>query len=246
MGCQAALLAAIAFLIVGGITAYWLWKSVPADWVRNQQYLKSLDNASKLQIAQNLRNRVVADVTDLGPSGAADGYLGQDRTIHLTFAEVNVWLAHELPTWNQSMGLDLPPQVKGYMLARAGDGLVLRCRYDTPEFNQIVSVEFGVDFLEDGNARLRIEGVRGGLLPVPLGPILTQVRKTAASEERSRHIEGVLSYFRGEPFPPVTPLDGYRQVRLLGYEVHDDGIDVRIRTEPRPRGQFGGGAGGPR
>lgn len=237
MGCQIVLLTAIAFLIVGSVTAYWLWKSVPSDWVRNQEYLKSLDNAARLQIAQGVRNRVVAEATDIvQPGQMGQPYLDQDRTIHLSFQEINVWLANELPAWNESMNLKLPPQVKDYMLGTSGENLVLRARYDTPELNQIISVEFGIDFYDDGSARLRLEGVRGGLLPVPLGPILNQVRKSAGGDERARGIEGLVEFLGGAPFQPTAKLDGARQLRLIGYQVTDDGIDLRVKTEMRKPG----------
>lgn len=232
LGCQIVLLAAIAFLVAGSVTAYWLWKSVPSDWVSNQAYLNSLDNAAKLQIAEAVRNRVVAEATDIAqPGSPGQPYLNQERTIHLTFQEINVWLADELPTWNESMNLKLPPQIKDYMLSPAGENLVLRARYDTPELNQIISVEFGIDFFDDGSARLRLEGVRGGLLPVPLGPILNQVRKSASGDERAKGIKGLIDFLGGESFSPIAKLDSTRQLRLIGYHITGDGIDLHVKTE---------------
>lgn len=233
LGCQMVLLAVVVVLLLAGAWAYWLWRSTPAYWTRNAALLKSMDNPTLLQLADDLEKRLTADLTDPGPDGAAEGYLNKSRTISVSLAEINAWLAVKLDTWALNRGVTLPPQMKGPMLAAEGDNLVLAFQYQTPQFSQIVSAFFKLELLPDGQARIKIQSIHGGELPIPADSLVKRLKKFDSAGGRAKHVQIPAPIFDGTTFSPVHEIDATRQIRLVGYRLRPDGADVTIRTEPR-------------
>jgi len=220
---------ALILLVVAAIflaRAYALWQSTPRYWDDNAAFLQKAGGHALVAMADSLQNRTVAEVTDAGPDGATEGYLNKDRTLHITFAELNAWLATRLEsTLGGSHGL-LPPQVSDCMVGVEGNDLVVACRLTSGEMKQVLSAAFSLTF-NNGHATLNLSGVRAGQLPLPTGFVVHQIERNAGAAR-------IAAILNGEPFEPVQKLDA-RQVRLVGYQIRDNGIDVTFRTELRKR-----------
>jgi hypothetical protein len=232
-GCLWGVLVVAVLMALGGAWAWRLWKRVPAAWTRNQAFLAATDNATLLEMADNLEKRLLAELTDPGLDGTAAGNVNQPRTIHVSMQEVNAWLAVKLPTWAANRGAVLPPEMSGYMVASEGQDLVVAFQYQSPRVTQVISVVIGLDIQPTGQAELSVRHVRGGELPLPPGTVVNQVKKAIAA--RSAQNSDINAIIDGRPFDPLVDIDAARRLRLLGYRLDADGADVTIRTELRGR-----------
>lgn len=242
MGCQIALLSFIAVLALAALLGYWAWKSEPDYWQKNQE-LRKRDNASLLQAATELDTRLLAQVSEAGPGEDPLANIGKERTIFVSTDEINSWLAAKLNDWLINQNVRIPPQVKDMMVAIDGGELVLAFRYDAPEVNQVISATVDVAADDEGDLILNEQGkgtitmsdVHGGRLPLPVNWVVNLLKKNNTAEDKAEQVEKIAQLLKGVPFEPVQEIDQIRQVRLLGYELKDDGIEMRVRTEMRAK-----------
>jgi len=232
VGCQMVLLIGVALLLLTGGLMYGLWKSEPAYWTRNQTFLQSHDNETLLQMAHAAFSKVIGQATDLDPSGNP----GQVRRVRLTLDETNAWMYTQLPGWLLHDNIELPPEIGTLMLATEGDRLVLAMEYRSPQFTQIFSGLFRVSFQPDGKAKLHFDRARGGRMPIPIASeTLGRRIGAAAGEEAQKKIDAVIKTINNQTFDPIQKIDGTRQVRIVGYQLMPDAIELSLRTEPREK-----------
>ena len=217
----------LVLLLIGAALlarAYVLWRSTPKYWDENQTFLQTAGVNALAAMADSLQARTIAEVTDAGPDGATEGYLDKDRTLHITFAELNAWLATRLESTLGGRNGLVPPQVQDCMIGVENNNLIVACRLSSGDVDQVLSASFSLAF-QDGKAVLNLGSVRAGRLPLPTGFVVHQI-------ERHSGAARIAEILNGAPFDPVQKLDA-RQVRLVGYQIRDHGLDLTFRTELR-------------
>jgi hypothetical protein len=229
------LLALLALLAVG--IGRHLWQSEPDYWTRNQTFTASTSEVRLTDMADRAFNRILSELSDsrgykpaeTGTGGAtAEQSLGV-RTIRLGFEEANAWLATRLDGWLVNQKRSLPAGVSGPMLASGGDSLVAAFHYQNQEVDQVFSVLLSLEFTDDGQAVLSVDGVRGGRLPLPKGAVLDQVPGLAKDDDQRSQTVAVL--LGQQPFDPILPIDGARRARIIGMKVDGSGVALVVQAE---------------
>lgn len=234
-GCLVFVVILLVLLAATAFQVRRLYKKTPPHWTRNQEFLKTADQPTLLQLAINLEKRLPAETSDVGPDGSLEGNFNKPRKLHLSVDEVNAWLAIKLEMWASNLNLHLPPELSGYMVAIDGDNVVFSFQYETPRISQVVSIIVHPEMLADGRAKFQLVGIRAGELPLPSGLILGMLKNSLPNKGNEKDIEMVNAIMNGEPFAPVRPIDSTRQIRLLNFDLDASGADLTIQTERRTR-----------
>ncbi len=233
LGCAAVVLFTIGLLALGlFLYGRHLWRSEPTYWTNNQSFTTQTSQAQLTNMADRAFNRVMSELSN---SSGYQGNSGSDktlgvRTIHLDFQEANAWLATRLNDWLINQKRELPPGVSGPMLTSSGDSLVAVFRYKHNEIDQVFSVLLSLEFLENGQAKLHVDGIRGGRLPLPTETVIEQLPGGSDNDAKPSHTIAVL--LGQEAFDPILPIDGARQARIIGMQVDDDSVSLIIQAEP--------------
>lgn len=154
------------------------------------------------------------------------------RTLRLTLAQANAWLRVNLPDWARAHDFDLPPQVTRPVLGVDGDRLVMAFRYSGRLYTQSFSVAFTTHFGPDGKARLAVEGVRAGSLPLPMGAVASTLDGISLGGHEARQAGRWIDRMQGLEFSPTLRLANGRKLRVVGYRPDSDGIELSLRAEP--------------
>lgn len=234
----------IALSVAAGI-GYWMWTSQPDYWQARQTQLAATTPEDMRTQAEELEMRISTLVTSIrrpsaAPTTATDAAAGRApssstpdiRTVEMTFDEANAWLATRLESWLAHQGRTLPSQVSQFMLAPEGDNLVLAFFVQTREMQQVVSVPFHIESLQTGQARLHVEEIRGGTLPLPAETLIAQLQQQAPANLPSAELARFASALDGETFDPTFKIDNHRQARLINLNVDDNTITATIRIDP--------------
>ncbi len=178
-------LGVLALIALTGATVYFLWRMEPGYWQKNQAFVNSHDDATLEQAADAMERRILTGLSDpMPPAMTGNPSLPAPanslvRTVHLSLDEMNAWLAANLDAWAANQNIHLPPQLSHYMISTEGDRLVLACQVDMPPISQVMSMVVSLRVLDDGKARVRVEGFRGGCLPLPAQFIAQRLRNNS-------------------------------------------------------------------
>lgn len=233
-GCAVVLVLSLVLVLFGLWLGRRMWQSEPVYWADNRAFVMRNDTEALTQMADNAFNRI------LGELSLSSGYLAggtetwrptrEDalgvRTIRLGFDEANAWLTERLDDWLANQGRRLPAGLSDPMLTSDGGGLVAAFRYQADGIDQVFSVGMSLTFLEDGQARLSIDHVRGGRLPLPTGQVLRRLPGQGAGESQA-----VAVLLGQQAFDPVLPIDGARRARIIGMEVDEEGVALVVQAE---------------
>lgn len=122
---------------------------------------------------------------------------GEAWALELTDAQVNAWLASDLP--RQFPGL-LPPAFEAPRLAFRPDAIYLGCRVNVGQLHAVVSLKLIPQLSQQANTLVvRVAGVKAGSLPMPLDQILAHVTTTA----RNAGIEITWNTTSGDPVATI-------------------------------------------
>lgn len=219
IGCAIVVVILLGGCLITATIAGWMWSAEPEHWRQHARFVADTPEDELEQLAADLQNRVPSELSQ--PSDTP-------RTITLKLNEANAWLDQKLDDWLAHQGASLPPGVSEPMLATEDDKIIFAFCVEAEGTEQIVSVFFNLGFEPDGEARLLVDRVELGRLSVPVSTLIGLMEGTDADEAA-----GVL---RGEHgFDPVGPIDGTRQARLLGVEVHEDRLELEVINEPRAK-----------
>lgn len=233
------LLTLIAAVSVAGIIGYWMWQGVPDYWEEAQRLYENPESAEADEMAEELENRTSRELSSVSPRPrTGDDATPPTRTLHLSYQRMNAWLARRLELWLANQDLALPEAIERPMVTRTGGGeLVLAFRARLPELEQVMSIVFDVEVLEDGQARLHWRRTLVGRLPLPSQWVREQVvehmAEQGAAEQRPRGMMALRDVLDGEPFDPLIPVDGTRHARVIGVSVGESGVDLTLRIESR-------------
>jgi hypothetical protein len=245
----------LGFLLA--VIGYGFWRSEPAYWKRNQQFLKGRDTVTLLQMADEFEKKLreatpaidsvapgppsqsatggngknaVAATAPVGPLTQAPQAASQPRLITITMDEANAWLASKLEGYLSGQKIRLPREIGDMMLATEAGNLVLAFKYASPRLTQVISAPLRINVLPDGQASIVLGTLRAGSLPVPGAAQLMAGLAERIGGPQAIMVMGVL--MNGEPFDPVRSIDRRRGERLMDVKVRDGAIDITLRTEP--------------
>jgi len=214
-----------------------MWLDAPAYWKRNQAFIRYSSNEKLTGLADRAFNRVLGELSS--SSGYQAGGVGLWRAvgdraegvrrIRLGFDQANAWLATRLADWLVNQHRQLPAGLSDPMLASDSGRLVVAFRYHNQEVDQVFSVLMSLEFLDNGRAKLSVDGVRGGRLPLPTRSVLKRLPGAGHGAGGSQIVSVLLGQ---QPFDPVLPIDGSRRARIIGMEVDDRGVSLVVQSEP--------------
>lgn len=239
LGCAAIVLGLLIVLgLILFVSGRSLWRSEPAYWTANQSFIANTSEVELTDLADRAFNRILSELSysrgyhqvDTGAGGSATKQSLGTRTIRLGFEEANAWLATRLDDWLVNQKRELPAGITGPMLASAGSSLAAVFRYKSPEVDQVFSIFMSLEFLDNGQAMLSVDGVRGGRLPLPTKTVLGQL--PGVNEDDAQRSQTIAVLLGQQSFDPVLPIDGTRQARIIGMKVKEDGLYLVVQAEP--------------
>lgn len=224
---QLGVIAAVTLLVLMFIVLYGVSRMTPDYWKHNEKLLAS-DNATLLQLANTFEQRALRDL-----SGSHE-VQEPTRTVHVAFEEINAWLNIKLEDYLANRKLSLPKEIRHPMLAGKKGQLILAFELDTPQLKQVVSVTIVPIFEPSGNRfRLQLLGARAGVLPLPVQTLREQA--SAQSPGAKAKIDQVFNLLGNEWLEAVQhhPGDARQNLRLIGIDITEEGLDLTLRSEPR-------------
>ena len=249
---QLVLIALILVLTALGVWLYLLYHSTPAYWLENQQFLERTRPEELNAMAHDLEVQVLrlqsykgplpghAPAPDRGtePPVEAKNRIAaakNERTIRMSVAQANAWLATKLPKWLAHQNWQMPDQISRPMIHVEDNNLVLGFKWDSPEISNVFSIVLGVSMTEDGMVRIQRKTIRWGQLPVPYEFLVKHLHKRSSARKR-RVVEWITQMSDGTPQTPVFPHAGdgtnSTRLRLLDLRLENDQIEVTLRVEP--------------
>jgi len=237
-GCAAVVMLMVTMLLAAVGIGRGLWQDEPKYWKWNQYFLEQTPQVELADMADRAFNRVLGELsqsrgyrpaTQMESDPPAEE-VPRVRTIRLNFDQVNAWLDQRFAGWMENQQRQLPRGVSSPMLSSHAGRLVVAFRYESEEITQVFSVFLSLTPLDDGQATLQIQGVRGGRLPIPVGMALDQL--PAADDESGEDPSGLLGVvLGGHPFDPILPIDGTRHARIIGLSVDETTMSLTVRAE---------------
>ena len=221
---QRLILVAIALVCIVALGAWWMSQRTPTYWKQNRQFIEQTADDDLQQLANDIERRFASLTRVTDSTGRPQP---AEQTLRFTVQEANAWLTRNLPRWLANQNAQLPDGIDAPMVAFDNERLILAFEYSTPRVRHVVSLVFSVELDGADGARVVLEEMRGGLLPLPRDAIL---EKLTASAPPNDPLVGLL---HGEPFEPVWPLDASREARLLNIAFVEDGVELTIRRQAR-------------
>ena len=151
------------------------------------------------------------------------------ETVVLRFDEINAWLDQGLPQWAAHRNIELSEDIQNPMFAMRSGRLVFAWEYVSGDVSQIISLWFKLE-LKDEQARIHLEQIRGGSLPIPKDALLGQFGIDAEDPELHPIFRSALT---GEPFEPVWKLDAVREARVVGLKMDREAVELTIEKQDR-------------
>lgn len=217
IGCVILIVLLLTGCLIAATIAGRMWSAEPDHWQERKSFVADTSTEQLEQLAAGVQNRLPSVVSQPGD---------EPRTITLGIDEANAWLDQRLDDWLAHQGAALPSGMSEPMLATAGEQIIFAFRIEAEGTEQIVSVYFNLGFEPAGQAVLLVDRVELGSLQVPASTLAGLLETTQAPE--------AAAVLRGEHgFDPASPIDGNRQVRLLGIKVHDDRLELEVVNESR-------------
>jgi len=238
------LLLALAIVLTCGLGVY-LLRSQPAAVARQRQALQRATPEQLHALAQSAQNKIAGLTTlqldeqtqaliDAGqatPAQIREAMLQsaeRDRTLHLTLDELNAWLRTELPQHLGEAEAAALREIHDYGLTIEDGHVVLFFDADWAGMRQTFSLTCDFTFSEEGPARLRVTQLRSGRLPIPLNVLAAQ-----AEADQAGRLDALAQALDGVEVDPVLHWlrDRVRQPRIIGATVHEQAIELQVRSE---------------
>ena len=248
------LLAGVVLLVLGAVGVWWLWESQPAAYERRRAFVLQRSEAELEALAEGAERRLAGVVSGRLPPGVpvfepvpegvgAVGGAEGSMALRVTFDELNAFLATRLDDYLAHEGERMPAAVKSITVWNDDGRPAVSVDYDGPELAAVVTATLEVTPLPEGAAggRVKLEGVRVGRLPLPWSWVVSTVEGAAGDAVNPAVTAALTSLREGAVFPGVVRLENGRAVRLEGWRVEDDAVelDVRAATAEEARGAVG-------
>jgi hypothetical protein len=216
-----ALVGASGLLLAAALALYRAWRHVP-DFYR--QALMA-DPASQRAASDQLLARASALGSDACRQGTWQGLFNA--------AEINGWLAVDLPRNHPGL---MPRELHEPRVAIERDHVRVAARWGSGRLAAVFSINLGVQMAGPSTLAIRVERVRAGLMPLPLGQILDTISRQAArvgAAVRWRTTDGdPVAIVRLPPFQHNDALLVVRSVELTNKELFVSGTTKPARDVP--------------
>lgn len=239
-GCVPIILTLLTLFILGLAVAYWLARSAPEEWTRANERLEAIPQEERQRRADALENMFASspDRSQITHETNVDDEVNRvvERTITVPVEDANIWLATKLPQWLENQNESMPEGLDQPRVWIDDGELVLSFRADVEGISGVVSTNLKAELLDNGNLGLEITGVRTGKLPIPAGAIIDQVRRHAGDEAAEGVMDQLAAAFDGTELEPVwdeTGNEETRQVRLIGFDVREEEVELKLRHGPK-------------
>lgn len=241
-GCLSILLTLAALALLAAAVAFYLARSAPEQWTKVNTMLDGLSAEQKRQRADAIETLFISgtgleskDDLDIKP----DIDLEQERnrvfekTIVLPVDDANIWLATKLEDYLEQQNAQLPPGLSQPRVWIENGDLVLSARAAFEGIDGVINLSLAGQMMDDGKLRLRVTRLRSGKLPLPRGVIVDRIR-AGAGDPHNEVVRHILDAFKETVIDPAwtAPADETRQVRVTGFDIHPDRVELRIRNSP--------------
>lgn len=217
-----ALLVVIVLLTIGSGWAAYLWYAVPADYRQYERFL-STQTPERLDLAAAEVDKAVTD----------HRVVAGVQTVTLKRRQINAWLTRRLPRFLRDRGSEFPLKIHNVMVTFDDQDFIFRGRFETTEYNKIVSVRVRIAFDQDGRMRLYLKSIHGGKLRLPLDVLTGLIRKNAETPEIQAAADQFEKLAEGQPIDPRFAVDEDNAMILIGVETKGDQVTLRFRLESR-------------
>lgn len=163
--------AAVVLLLLGAGVGVFLLGRKPPEFYK--QALAATVDTSKRQAESKHFVQSVMQIVD-------DAQRQQRWTEELSVAELNAWLADELP---RKYGEWLPRQIREPRVAVDGDRLLVGAEIERGQWKGILSCRLRPWLSRPNELALEIESISAGLLPLPVDQLLEEVVRRAERED---------------------------------------------------------------
>lgn len=245
LGCLGVIVLLSVALAIGAAFIWWQWTSTPKYWEEHRDRIARLTPAERDERAEAVEHRLSrwlsqANGADPQRNYAADVEASHTpeptpdaQTLSMRFDEVNAWLDRRLTAWLQQQEIDLDLPVRDVIVTSDDGQLVVAGDVRLRQFEQVVSAVIDANLLPDGDLRIHVDHIRIGRVPLPSEAVAHYLRAHLPQDQHTQAVERALTIFEGTTITPVHRIDNTRQVRLTGWAVGDDGIELTIETVPR-------------
>lgn len=222
-GCGMVVLVLLALVTILGLIGYSLYRAAPAGYTDVQRRRTDSSPAQRLAVAESLENRISSEITFasyIDEHGRPLPDTSDTRFILLTNDEINAWLDQRLLQWLDNQDVRLPVTISDVSFWTRDDLVMLGARVRAGDFDHVVSFTVRISVPTDGSdATVRLDAVRLGRLPVPLGVI----RDALGDSSAARALDGFT-------FPTLQNIGGQR-ARWLSIQPTDGGILIELKRE---------------
>jgi len=211
----------LAVVLIFGLAglAWMAYRHIPA-WYR-PSYVPSEDE-------QDARDELGAAFTELSRG------MGQGRPFDFVVRqdELNRWLVARDRIWPASKRW-IPEQIADPMIAFRKDEVLLAGTWQGPGPRTVVNIRLRLE-MTDETLRANVLSVRGGSLPIPLGPVkrhIARLENDRAGRKRPLLPDGtsIVQAIEGSPLPREIPWSQPRgKFRIEGLEVRPGELQVHL------------------
>lgn len=217
------LLAVAVVLALPPLMFWWMLSSEPSYW----QPVDANDTRVRERAAR-VESEVSKQTTEVRPP--------EDRwSLVLTEEEINAWLAARLPRWLANQGVDdeLIHAVPHAMAEITADDVELAAEVHYGGLDQIVRFVYRPVASANGEpARLELQGLYAGRVPIPLDTVVEQLKQRLDPDDRP-DADQIRDLLRSVPL--TLRLADRRTVKIVGVELSEGLATLTCVTEHKPR-----------
>ncbi len=216
-----ALAIATLLLLASGAALYLLSRREPEWWYQPGE--------SAPLAAEQVENAVISELSLARPAARQGPYRSREWTLEVVQDEANAWLATRLRSWVENRGGRWPDQLDGVRVAFEPGRVLLGLRLTEEYGGRVISTAGVPRVATDGSLWLQATSTRLGSVPLPQGLLLDRLRQLSqgGAADLVNALDGRSALLRDA----VIGLDDGRRVRILGVEVADGVLRLRLRTE---------------
>lgn len=152
--------------------------------------------------------------------------------------EMRDWVAVRMPTWLAERGVvqSLPPWLSQPMIVFEEGKLILAGQVRYGDISQIVSLELKPSTGAGGELEFRMDGIRGGRIPLPRGELLNKLVSKYGSVEAAEYaaLSEAQSALSKIKLPAIDVGNG-RKVKIVGIDLKSGSVILKCVTIHAPK-----------
>lgn len=220
-----------------------LWNAKPDYWTKQEAALLQLDPQEKANRAHQFWGGVMDQWSVPAEFPTADDYrtsienggttsiTGDVRTISAPLSGINTFLDHD-PALRAYFQSSLPDGIERVMLTQRNGQPIVAVHVKRGSIDQVFSFMLNVEITPDKPARVKIDRIYAGQLPVPTSQVRRQLLALPAVRNSKLMSEYVDKVFTGEPLGElVLPFDGDHEVEIIGFVIDENAVRITRRVQ---------------